>query len=203
MVPVAFVLVTLDALRRGALYPRLGRVQYILGGIYVVAAAAAGSYLFREFDAIRRVRVGFWSDADLLAGGVMVLLILEYTRRRYMPLFVINLLLVLYTVYGYVVPGMFRHPGLPWERVVSALSVEMATGIFERLPQLALTLIGSFVLVLADEHEDPTVLRRGYSPEEARLRRSLWDRSVANDRCADRSGKSGFLRSGVPQFVET
>jgi TRAP transporter 4TM/12TM fusion protein len=149
MVPVAFILVTLDALRRGLLYARLGWFQYVLGSVYVLAAAAAGTYLFREFDAIRRVRVGFWSDADLLAGGVMVLLILEYTRRRYMPLFVINLLLVLYTVYGYVVPGMFRHPGLPWGRVVSALSVEMATGIFERLPQLALTLIGSFILVLA------------------------------------------------------
>jgi TRAP transporter 4TM/12TM fusion protein len=44
---------------------------------------------------------------------------------------------------------MFHHPGLDWERVVTAMSVETATGVFSRLPQLALTLIGSFVLVLS------------------------------------------------------
>src|SRR5690554_5258136 len=79
----------------------------------------------------------------------MAALILEYTRRHYFVLFVINLLLILYTVYGYVVPGLFNHPGMPWGRVVSSVSVEMSTGIFERLPQLGLTLIGSFILVLA------------------------------------------------------
>ncbi|MBI2509042.1 MAG: TRAP transporter permease [Betaproteobacteria bacterium] len=61
----------------------------------------------------------------------------------------LNVLLVLYAVYGWLVPGMFHHPGLSWTRVTSAMSVEMATGIFSRLPQLALTLIGSFILVLS------------------------------------------------------
>ena len=44
---------------------------------------------------------------------------------------------------------MFFHPGFRWERIASAMSVEMSTGIFSNLPQLALTLIGSFILVLA------------------------------------------------------
>jgi TRAP transporter 4TM/12TM fusion protein len=44
---------------------------------------------------------------------------------------------------------MFEHPGLSWSRVVSAMSVETSTGVYSRLPQLALTLIGSFLLVLS------------------------------------------------------
>src|SRR5688500_8538876 len=44
---------------------------------------------------------------------------------------------------------MFFHPGLSWERVGTAMSVEMSTGIYSNLPQLALTLIGSFILVLS------------------------------------------------------
>jgi TRAP transporter 4TM/12TM fusion protein len=48
-----------------------------------------------------------------------------------------------------VVPGLFGHPGLTWTRVVAAMSVEMTTGVYSRLPQLALTLIGSFILVLS------------------------------------------------------
>ena len=62
---------------------------------------------------------------------------------------ILNIVLILYAVYGYLVPGMFYHAGLSWLRVVAASSVEMATGIFARLPQLALTVIGAFLLVLS------------------------------------------------------
>jgi TRAP transporter 4TM/12TM fusion protein len=68
---------------------------------------------------------------------------------RHPALFVLNILLILYAVYGHVVSGMFFHPGLSWQRIASAMSVESSTGIFSNLPQLALTLIGSFILVLA------------------------------------------------------
>ena len=102
-----------------------------------------------EFIAIGTVRAGFWSTTDLLMGGLMAVLVMEYARRRYFVLFILNLGLVLYAVYGWLVPGMFNHPGLSWTRVVSAMSVEMVTGVFSELPQLALTLIGSFLLVLS------------------------------------------------------
>ena len=81
-----------------------------------------------------------WNTSDLVMGGVMTLLIIEYARKRHMPLFILNIVLILYAVYGYVVPGMFYHAGLSWERVITASSVEMATGIFSRLPQIALTI---------------------------------------------------------------
>ena len=44
---------------------------------------------------------------------------------------------------------MFNHPGLSWTRIVTMTSLEDTTGVFSSLPQLALTLIGSFVLVLS------------------------------------------------------
>jgi TRAP transporter 4TM/12TM fusion protein len=66
-----------------------------------------------------------------------------------LPVFIVNIILILYTLFGYLVPGMFNHPGLSVERLMSALSLEMSTGVFERLPQLGLTLIGSFLLLLA------------------------------------------------------
>jgi len=85
----------------------------------------------------------------LVLGGLMAVFVMEYARQRYFVLFVLNVILILYAVYGFVVPGMFYHPGLSWTRIASAMSVEMATGVFSRLPQLALTLIGSFILVLS------------------------------------------------------
>ena len=150
LVPVTFVVAALDALRTGGLYPRLGRPANVaVTAVYSAAALAVAVYFSVEFVEIRTVRAGFWSATDLLVGAVMVLLVMEYGRLRYFALFVINGLLILYTVYGWLVPGMFGHPGLDWSRVVTAMTAETTTGVFSRLPQLALTLIGSFLLVLS------------------------------------------------------
>jgi TRAP transporter 4TM/12TM fusion protein len=150
LVPVTVAIATLDALRAGGPYPRPGRAANVaITAVYCAAALAVAVYFTVEFVEIRTVRAGFWSTTDLLVGAVMVVLVMEYGRLRYFPLFVINGLLILYTVYGWLVPGMFGHPGLDWSRVVTALTVETTTGVFSRLPQLALTLIGSFLLVLS------------------------------------------------------
>jgi TRAP transporter 4TM/12TM fusion protein len=149
-VPLTLCLVVLNDLRRGDLYPRLGVVvPHLIALAYVGFSFYAIWYLVTEFDSIRIYRIGVWNTHDLIVGGGMTALVLEYTRRRYFTLFVINIALILYTVYGHLVPGMFRHPGMSWTRVVTGTSLEMSTGIFERLSQLGVTLIGSFILVLA------------------------------------------------------
>ncbi len=106
-------------------------------------------YMHTEYYALGTERAGDWNSTDLLVGSMMTVLVLEYSRKRHMPLFVINLLLIVYAVYGYVVPGMFYHSGLSWWRVGTAMSVETTTGVFSNLPQIALTVIGAFLLVLS------------------------------------------------------
>ena len=148
--PVTFVLMTLDDLRKNDLYPRLPpSANYVIAAVYIAVSTAVAVYMVVEYEEIGTVRAGTWSAADLAMGSAMVVLIMEYTRRRHIALFWLNVLLILYAVYGSIVPGMFFHPGLSWERIASAMSVEMSTGVFSNLPQLALTLIGSFILVLA------------------------------------------------------
>jgi TRAP transporter 4TM/12TM fusion protein len=140
----------LDDLRRNDFYPQFGVwTNHAIAAVYIVLALASGIYMHVEFYDIVAVRAGFWTTTDMVMGGIMVALIMEYARRRYFVLFVINALLILYAVYGWLVPGMFGHPGLSWLRVVGAMSVETTTGVYSRLPQLALTLIGSFLLVLS------------------------------------------------------
>lgn len=150
LVPVAFILFTLDALRRNDFYPRLGfTLNYIIGGVYIALCIVSLFYIGIEFEEIGTVRAGVWSTTDLVVGGLMVVLVMEYTRKAHFPLFLLNVIVILYGVYGWIVPGLFGHPGVIWERILSSMSVEMATGIFSRLPQLALTVIGSFLLVLS------------------------------------------------------
>jgi TRAP transporter 4TM/12TM fusion protein len=150
LIPVTYILFTLNALRGEGLYPRLpGWANRAIGAVYIAASAAVAVYMTTEYEEIGTVRAGFFNTTDLVMGSVMTLLILEYARLRYMALFVLNVILILYAVYGWVVPGMFYHPGLSWTRIVSAMGVEMTTGIFSNLSQLALTVIGAFLLVLS------------------------------------------------------
>ena len=150
LVPVTLILFTLDALRTGELYPQLGRTaNSILATVYIGLSVLVAVYFNVEFFDVRTVRLGIWNEYDLLVGAVMLILVMEYCRAKYFALFLINLILILYTVYGWLIPGMFGHPGLSWTRVITSMSVEMTTGVFSQLPQLALTLIGSFMLVLS------------------------------------------------------
>ena len=150
MVPAAVALVYLNDARRGELYPLLGAWGGLIAAtIYAGIAGAAGLYLVVQFEALRIERVGIFTATDLAAGGAIIALILEYTRRKYLPVFLVNVALVLYAVFGQHVPGLFRHGGVSWQGVVGAASLDMSTGAFDRLAQLGLTLIGSFILVLA------------------------------------------------------
>src|SRR6185369_7453352 len=121
----------------------------VIAAAYIALAFAVAYYMHTEYYALGTERVGYWDWTDLLMGTAMTALVMEYARKRHMPLFVLNIVLIVYAVYGYMVPGMFGHGGLTWWRVGTAMSVETATGVFSNLPQIALTVIGSFLLVLS------------------------------------------------------
>lgn len=150
LVPVTFILFTLDELRKNEFYPQLPMAaNNFIASVYIISSIAVAVYMHTEYYEIGTVRAGSWSTTDLAMGTLMVALVMEYARKRYRELFYLNIILVVYAVYGSVVPGMFNHPGLSWERIASSMSVEMSTGVFSSLPQLALTLIGAFLLVLS------------------------------------------------------
>ena len=150
LIPVTFILYTLDGLRKNEFYPLLPpAANYLIAAAYIVISIIVSVYMVVDYDEIGTVRAGFWNATDITMGALMVLLIMEYSRKRHLVLFIINIILILYGVYGWVVPGMFFHPGLSWERIVTAMTVETSTGIYSNLPQLALTIIGSFIMVLS------------------------------------------------------
>jgi TRAP transporter 4TM/12TM fusion protein len=149
-IPIVYALFTLQSLRRNEFYPRLPpAARYVVAAAYCLFSLYCAYYMNTNYVALGTVRAGFYDTKDIVMGAGMALLVIEYARQRHPPLFILTLILVLYAVYGYLVPGMFYHSGLSWQRVITASSVEMDTGIFSDLPQIALTLIGSFLLVLS------------------------------------------------------
>ena len=150
LIPIIFALFTVQALRDNEFYPALPpNANYAIAFVYCAFSLYCAYYMNTEYLALGLERAGAWNNMDMTMGGIMTLLIMEYARKRHMPLFILNIILIIYAVYGYMVPGMFYHAGVTWERVITASSVEIATGIFSSLPQIALTIVGSFLLVLS------------------------------------------------------
>ena len=87
LVPVTFILYTLDALRTNQFYPRLPALaNYLIAAVYIGASIAVAVYMHTEYFMIGTVRAGIWSTTDLAMGVVMVALVMEYARKRYLCL---------------------------------------------------------------------------------------------------------------------
>jgi len=88
-----------------------------------VVAALAGGYLFIESDGLME-RMGIPTTLDVIVGAVVVLLVLEATRRVLglaMP--IIAVVFLLYGYFGYLAPLFVANRGYSIERIVSQMSL--------------------------------------------------------------------------------
>ena len=91
---------------------------------------------------------GSYTQQDFIVGLLMFLLVMELSRLAHPVLFWTNVVLVVYTLWGYLSPiDFFWHPGTTFYRVVTSSTVEFSTGIYGLYGQLALTLIAAFLLL--------------------------------------------------------
>jgi len=153
LLPIALILQVLFLYQKGPLYKRLPRkVNHVLVALYTAIAAYAFWYFLGEYERIAIYSQGTYTQHDYVVGLLMFLLVMELTRLAHPVLFWINLVMVVYTLYGYLFPrwlDFFWHPGVNFDRVVTSSTVEFSTGIYGIYGQLALTLIAAFLLLAA------------------------------------------------------
>jgi TRAP transporter 4TM/12TM fusion protein len=151
LIPVALALQVLFHYKQGYLYKRLPpAVNHVLVAFYLAIAAYAFVYLLFEYDRIAIYSQGTYTTQDFIVGLLMFLLVMELTRLDHSILFWTNVVMIVYTLYGYVFPrwlDFFWHPGTTFYRVVTSSTVEFSTGIYGLYGQLALTLIAAFLLL--------------------------------------------------------
>ena len=102
LIPVVFVLLhAASPARRTIFYPALPPVaNYVIAFAYCAFSFYCAYYMNTNYMALGLERAGAWNTTDMIMGGVMTLLIMEYSRKRHMPLFILNIVLILYAVYG-------------------------------------------------------------------------------------------------------
>ncbi|MBX9589453.1 MAG: TRAP transporter fused permease subunit [Hyphomonadaceae bacterium] len=148
---IAIILQILLMYQRDYLYKWLpASTNRALVVIYVGICAYAFMHFHYEFEQIAIWRQGSYTRQDFIVGLLMFLLVMELSRIAHPTLFWVNLILVIYTLYGYLSPiDFFWHPGTTFYRVVTSSTVELSTGIYGIYGQLALTLVAAFLLLAA------------------------------------------------------
>ncbi|HWK94480.1 MAG TPA: TRAP transporter fused permease subunit [Pseudolabrys sp.] len=148
---IALTLQILFMYRENYLYKFLPpRVNDIIVVVYLGICAYAFWHFWWEFEDIAIYRQGSYTTQDFIVGLLVFLLVMELSRLAHPALFWINLVLIVYTLYGYLSPvDFFWHPGTSFYRVVTSSTVELSTGIYGIYGQLALTLIAAFLLLAA------------------------------------------------------
>jgi len=150
LVPIAYVIWVLNSFVSGELpYPRLGlKPNIAIASLYIAMCIFSIIYMRVEFDALTYDRAGFYNTPDKIVGVMMLGLVIEYTRREHITLFYLILLLMLYSVYGWIFPGIIGHPGVSWMRVITSSSIEISLGLFGTYAQIGVGVIAAFFMFL-------------------------------------------------------
>ncbi|MBP1733618.1 MAG: transporter permease DctM/Q, partial [Deltaproteobacteria bacterium] len=149
LVPIALMLQILHMHQNAYLYKRLSpTVNRILVVIYMGICLYAFYHFHVEYEQISIYRQGSYTREDFIMGLLVFLLVMELSRLAHPTLFWTNVVMVFYTLYGYLSPlDFFWHPGTSFYRVVTSSTVELSTGIYGIYGQLALTLIAAFLML--------------------------------------------------------
>lgn len=153
LLSIALILQVLFMYREGYLYKWLPPVaNHLLVALYIAIPLYAFWYMLWEYERIAIYAQGTFTQHDYIVGLLMFLLVMELSRLAHPILFWINVVMVVYTLYGFIFPqwlDFFWHPGVSFHRVVTSSTVELSTGIYGSYGQLALTLIAAFLLLAA------------------------------------------------------
>jgi TRAP transporter 4TM/12TM fusion protein len=124
--------------------PRLGGVP-VTDWLLAALSLAVVAYLPLDFDNLT-FRIGVPNDTDLVMGTLLILLVLEATRRSMgIVLPIIVVVFILYGLFGYLVPGVLAHPGASFGNFISQLYMTQE-GIFGIPIKVVATFVFHFVL---------------------------------------------------------
>ena len=151
LVPIALMLQILHMHQNGYIYKRLSpTANRICVVIYMGICLYAFYHFHMEYEQISIYRQGSYTREDFIMGLLVFLLVMELSRIAHSELFWMNVILVGYTLWGYLSPiDFFWHPGTSFYRVITSSTVEVSTGIYGQYAQIALTTIAAFLLLAA------------------------------------------------------
>ncbi|WP_206812450.1 TRAP transporter permease [Paradesulfitobacterium ferrireducens] len=120
-------------------------VLRIINYAWTALAVFIGGYVFFGFESLV-TRIGSPNQLDLILGGLIVIMVLDATRRAIgWPLPIVATLFLLYTYFGDMIPGMFGHRGYSIVRIINQMFMT-TEGVFGVPLGVVVTIVFLFVL---------------------------------------------------------
>jgi len=113
--------------------------------ICIAMSASMPVYVFIRYPAF--ISTGFRPTMlDLVMGTILILLVLECSRRVSGPaLSILSAVFLVYGIYGRYFPGVFMHRGYTWTRIVTYLTTDIY-GIYGTTIKVSATYIVLFII---------------------------------------------------------
>ena len=113
--------------------------------IFILLSAAMPFYVFIRYPVF--ISTGFKGETvDIIFGTILILLVLECSRRLSgWALPILSILFLLYAIYGRSFPGIFKHRGYNWHKIVTYLTTDIY-GIYGTSIKVAATYIVLFII---------------------------------------------------------
>ncbi|MBU8910255.1 MAG: TRAP transporter permease [Desulfobacterales bacterium] len=93
----------------------------ILDGVLILMALVSGFYIIIEYPNMS-LRMGAPLPLDIVMGVLSTIVVLEITRRTIgLPLLIIAVIFITYTLFGNFLPGIFGHRGFDFDRIITQI----------------------------------------------------------------------------------
>lgn len=98
----------------------------VIDGLLAIASVLFAVYVFVNYGQILgAIGATYLTKIDLAMGSVLLILVLESIRRESKPFFVLTILGIAYVIFGPYFPGILKHPGMNWQRLIYISSFSM------------------------------------------------------------------------------
>ncbi len=141
LVPTVFVLKPLKIGKEKKTYWWTRLIDVIL----IIATIAGGAYMLSVWPS-KMLKSSAFSTTDITMGWIMLVCVLEATRRSVgWVVSLTAILFLLYTHYGYIFDGVLGHRGESWKRIISTIYIS-TEGLFGSSVGVAASYIILFVV---------------------------------------------------------
>jgi TRAP transporter 4TM/12TM fusion protein len=135
------------------LFPATSRSNYykvsLLDVFFVIVAVITGAYIAIEGRELTLIRMGDYTNVDLLVGAIIVVLVIEGSRRVFgLAIPIIASIFIFYAFWGHLLPGAIGHPFLDYYRIISNLAL-FTEGVFGVPLGASATVVAAFVIFAA------------------------------------------------------
>lgn len=120
--------------------------NYVVLPIEFVLASVTSVFMFTNFNRLYRDALGIYTDFDVLVGAILIVLVLDLSRRTFgWVITSVGLLGILYASTASYWPGILNTRSIPLTSLVASLTVQF-TGLYDLIVRVSATYIIIFLL---------------------------------------------------------